>query len=175
MCLGEMMLNEPMLIIINGTVGVGKTSISKSLAKEIAGAVSIEGDSLGFASPDLFEDSYQNDHGLKVGIDLISTHLKNGLRVIVFDRFFDNPKKLDWFILQVGLRTHVFYLLAHAKELSNRIRKRASSRVEGEIFDSKRIQKSQNEMKNRGIEIDTNGKSAEEVTLEIKKVILVNK
>jgi deoxyadenosine/deoxycytidine kinase len=162
------------LVIINGTVGVGKTWISKCLASEIPGAVWIEGDSLGFALPERFEDSYQNDYGLKAGINLISAHRKKGASVIVFDRSFSNPKELDWFVSQVGLKSHVFYLSASEDELSNRICKRAGSRAEFEVFDSKRLQQSQDKMKNRGVEIDTNGKSAEEITTKIKNLILMN-
>jgi len=156
-----------MLIVINGTIGVGKTSISKCLASEIAGAILIEGDSLGFASP-------TNDYVLNAGIDLISVLRKNGTKVIIFDMFFDDSQKLDWFISQVGLQSQVFYLLANEEELSNRIRQRARPRAESEIFDSKRLRQIQNRMKNRGIEIDTNGKSADEITAKIKKLISAN-
>lgn len=163
-----------LLIIINGTVGVGKTSIAKCLADEIENALSIEGDSLGFAPPDHTDESFQNDYGLKVGIDLISKFRKNGTKVIIFDRFFENPKKLDWFISQVGLKCHVFYLLANEEELSNRIRKRARQRAESEILDSKRVHRNQESMKNRGVEIDTNGKSPAVVTKEIMKLIFAD-
>lgn len=156
-----------MVIIINGTIGVGKTLISKCLASEIPGAAWVEGDSLGFASPN-------SDFVLKAGIELISLHRKNGLKVIVFDMFFNDAKKLDWFISQTGLETRVFYLSADEGELSSRIRKRARQRAEAEIRDSTRLQQSQDGMKNRGIEIDTNGKSPNEITTEIKKLSFEN-
>lgn len=171
----EREINErEILVVINGTVGVGKTSISKCLANEITGAIWIDGDSLGFATPDRLQDSYESDYGLRAGINLISLQRKKGIRAFIFDRFFENPDKLDWFISQVGLRSHVFYLSACEDELSLRIRKRASPRAESEILDSKRLQQSQNRMRNRGIEIDTNGKSAEEITTQIKKLIFAN-
>ena len=154
-----------MLIVINGTIGAGKTSISKCLASEIEQAVWIEGDSLGFASP-------KNDNVLSAGIDLIAMHRKNGIQVIVFDMFFDDAKKLDWFISQVGLESHVFYLAAAEDTISNRIRQRARERAQSEILDSKRLRQRQIGMENRGIEIDTNGRSAEEITAEIKKLLL---
>lgn len=163
-----------MLIIINGTVGVGKTSISKCLATKIASAVSIEGDCLGVASPDRFEDSHDHDYGLKVGLTLISDYRKKGFRVLIFDRFFENSQKLDWFISQVGLKTFVFYLSAREGELSNRIRKRARPGHGSEIFDSIRVQRNQHGMRNRGVEICTNDKTVEEVTAEIQKLLLLN-
>ncbi len=156
-----------MLVVINGTVGVGKTLISNCLADKIAGAMCIEGDSLGFASP-------ENDHVLRVGIDLISTHWKNGVKVIVFDMFFNDPQKLDWFIAQTALEAHVFYLSASEEELANRIRKRARPRAESDILDSKRLRLNQDRMKNRGIEIDTNDKTPEEITEKIKNLIFAN-
>lgn len=152
------------LIIINGTVGVGKSSISKQLASEIAGAISIEGDSLGFVSP-------ANDYVFDAAIKLIGTYCKNGVNVIVFDMFFDNPEKLNWFISQVDLESYVFYLSADEDELAKRIRKRARSRAEAEIWDSKRLRLSQDKMINRGIDIDTTGKSLEEITAKIKQHI----
>lgn len=156
------------LVIINGTVGVGKTSIAKSLASEIADAVFIEGDNLGFASP-------ENDYVLKAGIKLISEHRKKGARLIIFDLFFDNLEKLEWFISQVGIESYVIYLSANETELSNRIRNRARARAESEILDSKRMKQNQDRMPNRGIEIDTNGKNTDEITSIIKKLIFANR
>jgi broad-specificity NMP kinase len=153
-----------MLIVINGTVGVGKTWISKYLASKIAGAVFIEGDSLGFASP-------KTDHVLRAGIDLISAHRKNGVKVFIFDMFFEDSQKLDWFLSEVGLESHVFYLSADEEELANRIRKRGRPRAESEILDSKRLRQSQDRMKNRGVEIDTNGKNEDEIIEKIKSLM----
>jgi deoxyadenosine/deoxycytidine kinase len=154
-----------LLIIINGTIGVGKTEISKCLASEIAGALSIEGDSLGFASP-------KNDHVLDAAIEFVSMHRKNGVRVLIFDMFFDDQEKLDGFIGHAGIDCFIFYLSACEDELSSRIRKRGRQRAESEILDSKRLLQSQVRMKNRGLEIDTNGKSTKEITAEIKNLIL---
>ncbi len=156
-----------MLVVINGGIGAGKTTISKCLANEIVGAVWIEGDSLGFASPN-------NDYVLNAGIDLITAHSKNGARVIIFDMFFDDSQKLDWFISRVDFKSHVFYLSASEDEISERIRRRARPRSEAEILDSKRLRQNQDGMKNRGIEIDTNGKSAEEIAAKIKKIVSSN-
>jgi deoxyadenosine/deoxycytidine kinase len=156
-----------MLVVINGTIGVGKTWISKCLAREIPRAVCIEGDSLGFVSP-------TNDYVLNEAVNLISAYGKKGIKVFVFDLFFDSSQKLDWFISQVGIESHVFYLLANEDEISNRIRKRARPRGDSEILDSKRLRQNQDRMKNRGIEIDTNGKSAEQITSKIKELIFAD-
>lgn len=122
---------------------------------------------MGFVSP-------ANDYVLSAAVDLISQYRKKGIKVFIFDMFFDNPQKLDWFISQVGIKSHVFYLLASEEEIFNRIRKHTRPRGEDEILDSKRVRQNQDRMKNRGIEIDTNGKSAEATTSKIKEFILAN-
>lgn len=124
------------LIVINGTIGVGKTWISKCLMNEIPDSVGIEGDTLGFASPTSLQKSNRTDVGLEAGIKLISGHLEKGIKFVIFDRSFDDREKLRDFISRVGLSSCVFYLSASIEEITSRIKKRNRPRVEAEITDS---------------------------------------
>ena len=48
-------ISIPMVVIINGTLGVGKTLVARNVFSRLDKAFYIEGDSLGFVSADLLE------------------------------------------------------------------------------------------------------------------------
>lgn len=166
-----------MLILINGTIGVGKTWISKCLASAVPDSVFIEGDTLGFASPATLQKSARSDFGLEAGIKLISGYIEKGVKFVIFDRSFDDREKLREFISRVGLPSCVFYLSASSEEITSRIRKRNRLRAEAEIIDSQRLLNTQRNNFGKdgiGIEINTDGLSPEKIVFRIKRELSLN-
>ncbi len=166
-----------MLLVINGTIGVGKTWISQCLSGEIPDSVCIEGETLGFASPTALQKSNRSDVGLEAGIKLISEYMEKGTKFVIFDRSFDDLEKLRDFISKVSLPSHVFYLSATTEEIASRIKKRNRPRAEAEIMDSQRLLKTQRENFGQdgiGIEINTDGLSPKEIVYIIRSEISLN-
>lgn len=62
-----------MVVLINGTLGVGKTWIARWLVSQLDHAAYIEGDTFGFVSPELLASQSRQQFSLEVGFDLITS------------------------------------------------------------------------------------------------------
>ncbi|OFZ21043.1 MAG: hypothetical protein A2X94_06845 [Bdellovibrionales bacterium GWB1_55_8] len=161
-----------MLIIVNGTVGVGKTWVARTLLCQLDDAAYIEGDVLGFVSDNLIATQSRQKLALNVACDLISAYRRLGARTIVFDSLFLSPDLMEDFIQRVGEPARVFYLSAETRSLSARILKRGRPQAEREVSETQEVERNQ---RGRflngalGFEIKTDNMSPDEIADLIKK------
>ncbi|WP_153771180.1 AAA family ATPase [Labrenzia sp. CE80] len=102
------------IVIINGPGGVGKTTISASLARMLPGTINISGDVIRwFAPPDV---SQYLGHGstYRAGASLATAYLGMGAPRVIFDYVFDDVEKISRFCqwLPADTRVHLFTIWA---------------------------------------------------------------
>jgi thymidylate kinase len=161
-----------MLIVINGTLGVGKTWISRWLLGQLEDAAYIDGDVLGFVSSNLIQQRSRNELAIDVALDLITSFRRKGANTIVFDRLFVDPALLDSFISRAGLPVRIFYLSASPETIASRIQSRARPHAPRELTEAPEIEKTQRASFSQaqlGFEINTDGLTPEDVVERIKK------
>lgn len=166
-----------MIIIINGSLGVGKTSVGKQLQWKFDKSFHLDGDAIGDVHP--FE-AYDNDrisHLYRTFELLIGFHQKNGYHNFVINCIIESPESLQELLnlLQpLDSSIHTYWLLCDAAEQTIRIRERKREGVEWELnrfVELKRIQAKAAGLGFIGKEVDTTRLTSEEVSDEIWKDI----
>lgn len=155
-----------MVVIINGTLGIGKTWIARWLVSQLENAAYIEGDVLGFVSQELLVNQSRQQFSLEIGLDLISSFRRKGAKIIVYDYLFVDPALMTDFISKIGAPVKTFYLSASQEAVASRIKQRGRPQAEKELTDSTKvenIQRSSFTIDNLGIEINTDNKNPEEI------------
>lgn len=162
-------MTKPNLIIINGTIGVGKTWIARTLLCQLDSAAYIEGDNLGFVSEDLFKDSTRGTFALDIAAGLIELYKERGAKTLILDRLVLGTEQIESFLKAVKMPVYIFYLYANKEDIISRIKKRKRPQFESEIQDFEKIELGQREslVANLGIEVDTSFKTPEEIVSEI--------
>lgn len=167
---------EKNLVIINGVMGVGKTTISKNLYKKLDNSFWLDGDNCWMMNP--FEVTEENKVMVIDNIVyLLNNFIKNSKsKYIIFnwvihtDEIMENIlSKLDTSILEIYKIT----LMCSREKLIKRIKEdiKLGVRDEGNINRSLDRLDLYNKMKT--IKIDTSNKSIEQITQEIKDLIKI--
>jgi deoxyadenosine/deoxycytidine kinase len=165
-----------MIILINGTLGVGKTWIARWLLCQLPESAYIEGDTLGFVSPELFQGSSRKAFALEVALDLVSAFRKRNAKTIVFDQLFVDPELYDSFVWRVGGPVQSFYLSASPEVIRSRIQQRGRPQVEREMAEAQEVEKTQRTLLGAarlGTEINTDELSPERVVGLIQKRLII--
>lgn len=158
------------LIVINGTIGVGKSSVSSKLSKELENSVLLDGDWCWMVNP--WKVTEENKKMVEENIIfLLNQFLKNsGFNYIVFTwvLHYDNM----WPRLAKNLKTENvsiirLSLVCEPAQLKERMNK--DKRTEENINEAiKRIPMYENQ---DTIKIDTTNKTIDEIANEIKIII----
>ncbi|MCO4780876.1 MAG: NUDIX domain-containing protein [Candidatus Cloacimonetes bacterium] len=162
------------IIIINGTLGIGKSTVAKDLAQSIDRSCYLEGDSVTHSIPDW---DVRCESKIKKAIEEIATiakySLKHGLSTVVIDFVFEKPEHIkymqDLFHGLVG-ELRVFYLKADTQEIENRISSRARENFQLEQTRTHEILAQQSNYLDDislGISVESSGKSVSEITEHI--------
>ncbi|MBD9508728.1 AAA family ATPase [Ensifer sp. ENS10] len=85
------------VVVINGPAGVGKTTVSRVLARSHPGAISIAGDALRDFAPEDVRNSLGAGSTYRAGAALAAAYLAMGATRVIFDYVFDDAEKLDLF------------------------------------------------------------------------------
>ena len=131
-----------MIIVINGSLGVGKTSTSWALMKLIDYCVMLDGDILGAVNPFELADSKRFDYFIDTMSHLIKFHKKNSYRHFVINYVFENATEFDKLIDKLHESDdHVrsFLLTCNREKQKARIIKRNNETVDGELKRSKEL------------------------------------
>jgi broad-specificity NMP kinase len=162
-----------MILIINGSLGVGKTSVAEQLTWKFDKSVHLDGDAIGDVHPFEIYDPARIDHLYRTLALLVGFHQQNGYQNFVINYVFESAQSLgDLLALLKPLdpSIHVFWLTCKPQEQEQRIRARSRDDVEWELerfVELKRIQAAAAQEGFIGIEVDTSGLSAAEAAEEI--------
>ena len=81
-----------MIIIINGSLGVGKSSVSEELHWKFDKSVHLDGDHIGDVHPFEIYDDARIHHLYRTLELLVGFHQKNGYRNFVINYVLSNPR-----------------------------------------------------------------------------------
>lgn len=117
-----------MILIINGPLGVGKTTIAEALLHRYPRGVMLDGDAAGNVHPFEIYDPVRVAYLYRTLAMLVAWHQREGgYENVVIDYVFETPESLRQFITllcPLDPNIHIFRLRAPAETLRARIRKR---------------------------------------------------
>ena len=162
-----------MIIIINGSLGVGKSSVAEELYLKFDKSVNLEADCIGNVHPFEIYDAARIDHLYRTLELLVGFHQKNGYSNFVINYVFESPDSLQDLLERLrplDPAIHTYWLTCDEQEQSRRIRARPSSTLEWELdrfVELQRIQARAARIGFVGIELDTSGLTPAEVAEKI--------
>lgn len=166
-----------MIIIINGSLGVGKSSVAEQLHWKFDKSVHLDGDFIGDVHPFEIYDDARINHLYRTLELLIGFHQKNGYHNFVINYVFESPESLQELLnlLQpLDSSIHTYWLICSEEEQANRIRERRRDEIEWELSRFVELQRIQAKAALQGFigkEVDTTSLTPAEVGEEIWKDI----
>lgn len=166
-----------MIIIINGSLGVGKSSVAEELQYKFDKAVHLDGDYIGDVHPFEIYDDARISHLYRTLELLIGFHQKNGYHNFVINYVFESPESLHELISllrPLDLSIHTYWLTCDEEEQARRIRNRRREELQWELNRFVELQRIQKQAANHGFigkEVDTTQLTAKETAEEIWKNI----
>ena len=165
-----------MIIIINGSVGVGKTEASWELLSQLDNAFMLDGDHIGAVNPFEIYDQDRVDYLYQTFAHLISWHQEHSYRTFVINYVFEQPVQLAWLtetLEPLDVDIHCFWLTCDEDEQAKRIEARSVDHA----WDLKRfvelngIMGAASKTGSIGQNIDTTGKTIGMVANEILECV----
>ncbi len=162
-----------MIIIINGSVGVGKSSVAEELHLKFEKSIHLDGDHIGNVHPFEIYDERRVDHLYRTLELLVGFHQKNGYSNFVINYVFESPNSLTALLERLNPldpSIHTYWLTCEEEEQAKRIRGRHSPDLEWELTRSVELAQIQAQAARQGfigIEVDTTGLSSREVAEKI--------
>ena len=159
-----------MIIIINGSLGVGKTSVGDQLHHKFSKSVHLDGDAVGDIHPFEIYDDARICHLYRTLELLVGFHQKNGYHDFVINYVFESPESLqDLLDLLHPLdpSIHTYWLTCDPDEQAKRIRGRKRDEIDWELDRFIELQRIQAEAAQRGFigkRVDTTGLTSAEVS-----------
>ncbi|MBT3251676.1 MAG: AAA family ATPase [Candidatus Marinimicrobia bacterium] len=159
-----------MILIINGSVGVGKTSISFSLQERFKKSIMLDGDYIGAVHPFQIYNEERTQYLYQTLTHLLKFHKKNGYSNFVINYVFETPNQLKSLIellKPMDNEIHSFWLTCSSAENRERVRQRNSDDLEWELNRFKELANIQKEnvvKGNIGFQIDTTNLTISQVT-----------
>lgn len=162
-----------MIIIINGSLGVGKTSVADEIHWKFERSIHLDGDAIGNVHPFEIYDRARIDHLYRTLELLVGFHQKNGYHNIVINYVFESPDSLQELLdrlLPLDPSIHTYWLTCSEKEQANRIRARHRDSLDWELarfVELQRIQARAAQAGFIGLEVDTTDLTSVEVAEKI--------
>ncbi|HHB89696.1 MAG TPA: hypothetical protein ENK60_00115 [Anaerolineae bacterium] len=163
-----------MILIINGPLGVGKTTVAEALLQRFPRGVMLDGDAIGHVHPFEIYDPNRTDYLYRTLAMLVAWHQREGgYEHFVINYVFEKPDSLARLLARLrplDPDIRVFRLRASPETLRARIRKRGSENDAYHAWELERgpellrIQDAQGPDDALGEVIETDGLSVEEVT-----------
>ena len=162
-----------MIIIINGSLGVGKSSVAEQLHYKFDKSVHLDGDCIGDVQPFKIYDEARLDHLYRTMELLIGFHQKNGYHNFVINYVFESPESLQELLdllRPLDPSIHCYWLTCDEEEQAKRIRNRSREDLQWELrrfVELRRIQKEASQSGFIGKEVDTTRLSSVEAAQTI--------
>lgn len=166
-----------MIIIINSSLGVGKSSVAEHLHWKFDKSVHLDGDYIGDVQPFEIYDDARISHLYRTLELLIGFHQKNGYHNFVINYVFESPESLQELLnllKPLDSAIHTYWLICNEEEQAKRIRGRQRDAIEWELSRFVELQRIQAKAALRGFmgkEVDTTSLTSAEVGEEIWKDI----
>ncbi len=167
-----------MIIILNGSVGVGKTATSWELNTKFYKSVMLDGDYLGAVHPFEIYDQERTNHLYQTFEHLIKFHQANGYHHAIINYVFETPQELSRLVdklLPIDSEVHSFWLTCLPDEQEKRIWNRNTDQIQWEL---NRFRELNQILENSalkgyiGTRMDTSGLSISEVVEQILLKVL---
>lgn len=158
-----------MIIIINGSLGVGKSSVAEELHWKFEKSVHLDGDHIGAVHPFEIYDEARTLHLHRTLELLVRFHQESGYPDFVINYIFENEaqlRQLEDLLRPLDPELHSFRLVCEPAEHEARVRRRARSTLDWELkrhVDLTRIQDEAARVGAIGAPIDTTGLTAAQV------------
>jgi deoxyadenosine/deoxycytidine kinase len=162
-----------MIIIINGSVGVGKSTTAEQLHWKFKKSVCLDGDSIGNVNPFEIYDDARITHLYRTLALLIDFHQKNGYANFVINYVFESADSLQDLLDRLrplDSSIHVYWLTCDKEKQAQRIRGRQRDNIAWELKRFVELQEIQRGAAQRGFignEIDTTDLTVEEAADKI--------
>lgn len=166
-----------MIVILNGSVGVGKTTTAWALSRSFEKSVMLDGDHLGAVYPFEIYDDARVAYLYKTLEHLISFHQKHGYPNFVINYVFESPELLSaltQMLEPLGNRVYTFWLTCAPEAQRARILKRNTDQVTWELErlgELNTILEAASERGNIGTQVDTTGKTVAEMVTLIRSAL----
>ncbi|HPH97732.1 MAG TPA: AAA family ATPase [Anaerolineaceae bacterium] len=150
-----------MIIIINGSLGVGKTSVANELHWKFKKSVHLDGDTIGDVNPFEIYDEARIDHLYRTFALLIGFHQKNGYPDFVINYVFESADSLQGLLSllhPLDPAIHVYWLTCDEQEQARRIQGRQRDGLDWELSRFVELQRIQAKAAQQGFigrEVDT--------------------
>jgi len=165
-----------LIIILNGSIGVGKTSISRKTNELLDNSVMLDGDYLGAVNPFKIYDENRIEYLYQTITQLTRFHKDNGYNNFVINYVFETNNRLQELVNKLEIldnKIFCYWLTCSEKEQEKRILNRNNNEVVWELKRAKelnRILYSVSKMEFIGNKIETDnieiGKIAEIIVLK---------
>ena len=168
-----------MIIIINGSLGVGKSSVSEELYSRFDRSVYLDGDAMGAVHPFEIYDQARIAHLYETLELLIGFHQQHGYDNFVINYVFESAAALQALLERLhplDTAIHTYWLTCDPQEQAQRIRHRGRSDLDWELqryVELRAIQARAAQEGYIGKELDTSSRSAMQVAEEIWREIFI--
>lgn len=175
---GRQKINKYVIVIINGSLGVGKSTVSEALLEKLSPAVLLEGDALGDVQPFQMYDAERIAYLYRTISHLLAFHVQNGYQNIIINYVFESEASLRALVTQVEshqVPVYCFYLTCEATIQAQRIRRRNNNQVDWELQRYpvlNRIQAAARKKDFLGWEVPTSHRTAEAVAEDLYQRML---
>ena len=162
-----------MIIIINGSLGVGKSTTAEGLHWKFDKSVCLDGDYIGNVNPFGIYADARIDHLYRTLELLINFHQKHGYQHFVINYVFESSDSLQdllSLLRPLDASIHVYWLTCDEEEQAKRIQHRQRDDLDWELKRFVELQQIQRRAAQRGFigtEMDTTHLTAAEVADKI--------
>lgn len=125
-----------MIVIINGSLGVGKSTVAEALHWKFDKSVCLDGDCIGNVNPFEIYDEQRIDHLYRTLALLIGFHQQNGYANFVINYVFEAAASLQSLrgrLAPLDADIHIYWLTCDVPEQERRIRGRGREDVAWEL------------------------------------------
>jgi len=166
-----------MIIVINGSLGVGKTTIADNLLWKFNNTVMLDGDAIGNVNPFEIYDQKRILHLYRTLTLLTKFHKENGFDNIVINYVFESSESLDELINMLRMydkEIYIYWITCNKEIQEERILTRKRDNIEWELQRFVELQEIQRHASTKGfigVEIDSSHKTVEEISDKIVEEI----